>query len=254
MSELPVLRTAAWNGATAVVHGFLGRDGGVSRGAFASLNLSTRVGDDEAAVAANRRRVLASLPAGSQLVGMQQVHGSRVATVVSGDEPVGEADAMVTATRGLLLTVLTADCVPVLIAARRAAVVAAVHAGWRGTVAGIAAHTVRALQQLGVAPDELEVALGPAIGGCCYEVDREIGAQFVERWSDAPPSSWRQHGAKGRLDLRQANAHILRCVGVAGDRIHLVGPCTQCTADRYFSHRAARGPTGRQIAFIGLAP
>ncbi|MBI1814264.1 MAG: peptidoglycan editing factor PgeF [Deltaproteobacteria bacterium] len=252
MSDLPVLRVDSWRGIPGLTHGFLGRHGGVSRGDFASLNLSQRTGDDPAAVVENRRRVEALLARGSRLVSMEQEHGDRVVVVQAPTDVVGRADAMVTATPGALLSVLTADCVPILLVAPARRIAAAVHAGWRGTLAGIVTRAVELLRrQWEIAPAELAAALGPAIGGCCYEVDREIGEQLVARCETLPAEAWSSHGAKGMLDLRSANRQLLLQAGIPAAAIHLVGPCTRCAMQNYFSHRGAGGSAGRQLSYIG---
>lgn len=251
-AELAYLSVPGWLELTGLVHRFYGRPGGTSAGAFAGLNLSESVGDDPAAVEENRRRVAAVLPGGSRLVWMRQEHGQRVLRV---DEPVadaGAADGMVTAMPGAVLTILTADCVPILLVARRRRVAAVVHAGWRGTLAGIVTRAVELMQQeFGAERAELEAALGPAIGGCCYEVEREIGEQFVARWGALPEDGWRREGARGKFDLRAANRRLLEAAGLAAQGIHTVGPCTRCAGDRYFSHRGSGGRTGRQLSCIG---
>jgi hypothetical protein len=252
MSDLPILRVATWQGIPGLTHGFLGRHGGVSRGDFASLNLSQRTADEPGAVVENRRRVEALLARGSRLVSMEQEHGDRVVVVQAQTDVVGRADGMVTTNAGALLSVLTADCVPILLVAPGRRIAAAVHAGWRGTLAGIVIRAVELLRrQCGIAPAELAAALGPAIGGCCYEVDREIGERLIARFEALPAEAWYTHGAKGMLDLRSANRYLLLQAGIPAAAIHLVGPCTRCAMQNYFSHRGAGGRTGRQLSYIG---
>jgi YfiH family protein len=250
MPEPPVLTVSDWEAEPNLIHGFLGRRGGVSSGDFESLNLSHRVGDEPGSVGENRRRVNTGLLEGGRLVLMRQEHGARVVVVRSIDDEVGAADATVTALAGAVLGILTADCVPILMLAPPA--VAAVHAGWRGTIAGV---VLRALERLrcdfGVSAADVEVALGPAIGGCCYEVDRAVGERFVERWGMPEGDTWRVLGEKGQLDLRRANAHLLINAGVVESRMRHVGPCTRCASADYFSHRGAGGATGRQLSYIG---
>jgi hypothetical protein len=127
----------------------------------------------------------------------------------------------------------------------------ALHAGWRGTLAGIAADGVDEAQRgLGVAPEAWQVALGPSIGGCCYEVESDIGQQLVDRWG-AMPDAWQPAGSHGQLDLRAANRHILLTRGVPHSQIKEIGPCTACRSADYFSHRRAGGRAGRQVSIIG---
>lgn len=249
---VPLVQVAAWDAIPGLAHGFFGRGGGVSEGALASLNLSARVGDQPERVAANWQRVEQTLP-GLTFVRMQQVHGTRVVRVAAADDAVGEADALITDRPGLGLTVLTADCVPLLgVAAQRGAVMA-VHAGWRGSLAGIAIEALRAAEDaFGIEPAAWQVALGPSIGGCCYEVEAEIGRQFLDRWG-AMPDAWQAAGTHGQLDLRRVNAELLRQAGVPDGQIHLAGPCTACCRDEFFSHRASAGRAGRQASVIGFA-
>jgi len=249
----PALHVAAWDAFAGLRHAFLGRRGGVTPGALGALNLSERVGDDAAHVADNWRRARLAVP-GLAVVRMQQVHGTRVVAVDAPAATVGEADAMISARVGVGLAVLTADCVPLLGVAPARGAVMAVHAGWRGSLAGIAAQALAAAQAtFGIAPAEWHIALGPAIGGCCYEVEAAIGRQLIDRWG-AMPEAWQPAGAHGQLDLRRANAAILAGQGVPTAQIVALGPCTACASDAYFSHRRSAGRAGRQASAIGLVP
>jgi YfiH family protein len=246
----PALRVDAWPG-DAPAHGFFGRHGGFSGGELGSLNLSERVGDRPWTVGANWTRVRLALP-GLEPVRMQQVHGVHVVRVGSPSQRVGDADAMLTTEPGVGLVVLTADCVSVLAYAPGYGAVLAAHAGWKGSLAGV---TVAALEmarsELAIPPAAWRVALGPAIGGCCYEVEAEIGQRFVDRWGDMA-DAWQAAGSHGRLDLRKANRAILVSAGVDPTAIVEVGPCTSCAAGDYFSHRHSAGLAGRQASIIGL--
>jgi purine-nucleoside/S-methyl-5'-thioadenosine phosphorylase / adenosine deaminase len=247
----PRLQVASWSGVDGLAHGYFGRDGGVSGGELGTLNVSERVGDEATSVAANWSRVRRALP-GLSVVRMQQVHGTRVVPVATAEQPVGEADGMLTTQPGIGLAVLTADCVPMLAFAPGRAVMA-VHAGWRGSLAGTGPAALQlAERELGIAPSEWRVALGPSIGGCCYEVEADIGRQFVERWG-AMPDAWQPAGDHGHLDLRRANRAILVASGVNADAIVDVGPCTSCANERFFSHRRSQGRAGRQLSVIGLS-
>jgi YfiH family protein len=252
LPALPCTRVPGWRDVPDLVHGFCGRRGGVSRAPYADFNLSRRVGDDPRAVAENWRRLAASIR--GRFASMRQVHGTRVATVTATALNAGAADAMATAARGVVLGVLTADCVPLLLLAPEHGVIAAVHAGWRGTAARIGARAVAHLQRhFGVPPAALRAALGPAIGGCCYEVDADIAAR-LEAACGAAPGALRRAASlssdKAFVDLRTANALLLERAGVPAARIVSVGPCTRCAGEAFFSHRAA-ATTGRQISFIG---
>jgi YfiH family protein len=224
------------------------------------LNLSFRVGDAEPAVEENWRRLQGAVGGAVRFVTARQVHGCHVSEVMPAGNDPGEADGLVTQAVGVAVGVLTADCVPILMVAPERRVAAAVHAGWRGTIAGIAAHAVQYLEErFGVDPASVSAALGPSIGGCCYEVDAAIGDELEERWGAMSADvSARQPGQPGKilLDLRCANRDILVREGLAAHRVLAVGPCTRCAVSEYFSHRAAAadsGPafTGRQLSFIG---
>lgn len=254
-----ILRVPGWERIPHLVHGFCGRRGGVSRGAFAELNLSLRVGDEAEAVHENWRRVSLASGMAMRFATMRQVHGTNVATIEPGTTDGVDADALVTCSPGVALSVLTADCVPILLVAPRHEVVAAVHAGWRGTLAGIVTRTLQHLETtFGVKPAAVHAALGPAIGGCCYEVDRSIVDDLERAWGAMPGAVRRRpHTDKAMLDLRSANAAVLADAGVAAERIAVTGPCTRCAVAEYFSYRASAlastggAVTGRQLSFIG---
>jgi YfiH family protein len=249
---MPVWRVAEWNDlAQVVAHGFFGRRGGIGTGACGSLNVSEHVGDDPSTVAENWRRIGRGFPA-TRWVRMRQVHGTRV---VRGEgDAAGEADGLISTAEGTALAVLTADCVPMLAVAPAAHAVMALHAGWRGSLAGIAIAGLReARNWLGIEPHEWRVALGPSIGGCCYEVEAELGEQFVRRWG-AMPDVWQRAGTHGQLDLRAVNRRLLIEQGVPAAHVVDVGPCTACRSDDFFSHRASGGRAGRQLSAIAWAP
>jgi YfiH family protein len=256
---LPALRVPGWDQIPGLVAAFCGRQGGTSRGPFATLNLSARVGDDPAAVQRNWQRVTAAVGGGMRFVTMSQVHGADIATVEDTTRDVGAADAMVSCATSVALGVLTADCVPVLLVAPRERVVAAVHAGWRGTLAGIAARTLRHLREhYGVAAPAVRAALGPAIGACCYEVDATVADALEQRWGTLHQAIYRgapTAAAKAHVDLRRVNRAQLVAAGMRSDAIVEVGPCTRCAATEYFSYRGAAraggADTGRQLSCIG---
>ena len=146
-----------------------------------------------------------------------------------------------------------ADCVPVLFCSFDAGAVAAVHAGWRGTATGIVGRLVARLGLLGIPPSELAVALGPAVGGCCYEVADEV-AQAVARASDPVSGPAAGDGTgRQRLDLRSALRRQLEHAGLAAEAIHVAPWCTACEAELFFSYRRDGAPAGRQMASIGWA-
>ena len=223
------------------------RSGGASRPPYATFNLALHVGDDSAAVTANRARLAGAtgLPP-ARLVWMQQVHGAAVA-VVDGPppEPLPETDGLVTATPGLALAVLVADCVPVLVASPAA--VAAVHAGRAGAAAGVVPAAVRALVAAGADLAAADALLGPAVCGACYEVPAAMRDEVEAALPGSATTTGR--GTPG-LDLRAGLARQLADLGVA--RV-VVDP--RCTAEdpELFSHRRD-GTTGRQAGVTWLEP
>lgn len=232
-------------------HGFTTRDGGVSEPPFDRLNLGGAVGDDPARVAENWRLLEAAT--GLRFARVRQVHGARVLAVTAPCDPADEADAVLSTTEGVAACVSVADCVPLLLADPGTGAVAAVHAGWRGTLAGIAGEGVRALErEVGAPPSRLLAVIGPSIGPCCYEVSEDVAAQFRDALGGAVarapvPAAG---GARPHLDLWAANREVLARAGVAAERVQVLGRCTSCERDRFFSHRRDAGRTGRQMAFI----
>jgi purine-nucleoside/S-methyl-5'-thioadenosine phosphorylase / adenosine deaminase len=179
-----------------------------------------------------------------------QVHGARVVTLKPG-APRPEADGLVTDAAGACVGVVTADCVPLLVLARRAHAVAAVHAGWRGAAAGVAERALAHLAMtFGVEPAEVEVAMGPAIGPCCYEVGAEVRAAFVARTGDVTEPAWSSRNGRDVLDLRAALRLLLGAAGAGS--VAVLGPCTRCSPD-YCSFRRDGAAAGRQWSFIGWA-
>jgi YfiH family protein len=248
---IPMLR--AWD---APGHGFLSRVGGVSAGAYATLNLARWVGDNPAAVEENWRRVRPVLAEARLIARVNQVHGRTVRIVTranAADCP--RADGMVTVAPGVALAIFTADCVPILMHDRRRRIVGALHAGWRGIVAGIVAEGVAAMRSLGASALDIRAALWPSIGPCCFEVDASLAGQFAR---ELPGAAARIRGGcpgKAYLDLRGIVRDELARAGVADGDVIDVGPCTRCAADRFFSRRAAGATaTGLQMSFIGLPP
>ncbi len=196
------------------------------------------------------------IAAGFHLVRVRQVHGALCLAAGAGTpSPAGDADALVTAEPGVAVAVATADCVPLLLASGDGRVVAAVHAGWRGTLAGIAADGVRALGERGIPADGVRAALGPAIDGCCYEVEREIAERFANELGAAVWQAWQDvpRPGKGRLDLRRVNALVLQQAGVPEEAIVRVGPCTACGGGPFASYRRDGAGAGRQLSWIGVA-
>ncbi len=261
------LNVGKWLGVN-VDGGFSGRHGGVSRGAFESLNVGLHVPDQRTDVLHNRALVakLLSIPP-ARVTYAQQVHGKAVAVVdrrLQGRGAFDHADAlpgvdaMVTRERNMALAVLTADCVPLLLADSRGAVTAVAHAGWRGAAEGVVTATIHAMEDLGADRERIRVVIGPAIRGCCYEVDLPVIRAVTTAYrrfspgADAPdlPRSARAIGAV-MLDLPTLCIHELLSLGVQSAHILDTSVCTSCM-DGYFSHRRDHGVTGRQGGFICL--
>jgi YfiH family protein len=223
------------------------RRGGRSASPYDTFNLGDHVGDDPAAVAANRARVARELGVGEdRLVWMNQVHGTRVA-VVDGpqDGPVPETDALVTRTPGLVLGVLAADCVPVLLTDPVAGVVAAVHAGREGVRQGVLPRTLSAMASLGARARHVTALLGPAVCGACYEVPEAMQADVARV---APAAAVRTRAGTPGLDLRAGLAELLERAGVTE-----VVTDARCTVEdpQLFSHRRD-GVTGRHAGLVWL--
>ncbi|RZT85179.1 hypothetical protein EV383_2043 [Pseudonocardia sediminis] len=226
------------------------RAGGRSTGPFARFNLSRGVGDDPDAVSGNRYRLVRELGL-TGAVFLQQVHGTTVAVVTDAPRPTApdrpDADAVVTTTPGLGVAVLAADCVPVLLGDPQAGVVGAAHAGRKGAAAGVLDATVAAMTELGARADRLEVLLGPAVCGRCYEVPAVMRDE-VE--AALPGSASRTRTGTAGLDLRAGLTRRLADLGVTR-----VGTDPRCTMEDpdLFSHRRD-GRCGRQAAVTWLDP
>jgi YfiH family protein len=231
-------------------HGFTTRDGGVSAPPHDRLNLGGAVGDDPAHVAENWRRL--ERATGLRFARVRQVHGARVVHAEAPCEPSEEADAVVSVAEGVAACVSVADCVPILLADPESGAVAAVHAGWRGTLAGIAAEGVGALERAVAAPPaRLLAVIGPSIGPCCYEVSEEVAARFRDEiWATVVRGPDAGGSGRPHVDLWAANERVLVRAGVSAERIAVLGRCTSCERERFFSHRRDAGRTGRQVAFI----
>ena len=183
-----------------------------------------------------------------QLISRSQIEGAEDSAV-----RLGKADGLLTADCEVPLAILTADCVPLFYYAPEKQVVGLVHAGWRGTLAGIGAKMIDEMrQQYGVDPGKVEVWIGPSIGPCCYEVDQPVIKAFRERFPDCRqillPGS--RDDAHAQLDLWQANVELLIHAGVPRTSIHLSRLCTSCLDRLFFSHRRDKGETGRMLSLI----
>ena len=239
-----------------VLHGFLGRRGGVSTGVAAGLNVGLGSGDEPADVAVNRRRGADAVLPGAALVAVYQVHSATCVTVHEpwGDAARPQADALVTGRPGVLLAIVTADCAPVLLADAEAGVVGAAHAGWKGALGGVTDATIAAMEALGARRQRIAAAVGPCIAQASYEVDAGFRDRFV--CEDPQNQGFFGAGSPGhwQFDLEGYVAHRLACAGIA--TVERLGLDTYAQPDRFFSYRRAthRGEAayGRQMSVIGL--
>jgi len=273
---LRVLQLAALTKFPWLVHGFSTRPGGVSEleGKLV-LNLGFTDWDSSENVLENRRRLQSALGAPDKaLVSLRQFHSDVVCLFDKAPSEVCRGDASATNRPGLLLGVQTADCVPILLVDPCRHSVAAVHAGWRGTLQRIVQKTIGRMQmEFGSRSADLIVALGPAIGGCCYEVGTEVASTFTAQFAnaaewfdelrtgDAPnPLQWLSMAPPGRqpppknvlLDLRKANRWQLLDAGVREENIFVSNLCTACRSDLFFSYRKEGPRSGRLMAVVGL--
>lgn len=252
--EFTWLKIPEWGKYGDLLHGFIGRHGGQSVGPYAGLNVSYRVGDDPRIVSQNVCDMKQAVGIhDGRIITMRQVHGDQIIDVRDKNiKEAGEGDGMKTGETEAFLGILTADCAPILFVAPEAKIVAAVHSGWRGTLAGIAAKMVRTLDsQHGILPRSVEAAMGPTIGPCCYEIREDVSRPLIKQWGElATPCVVHREG-KIYLDLRCLNRTILEQAGVPAQQIYQVGPCTMCAPEEFFSYRREKRETGRQISFIG---
>lgn len=262
-ADLGLIRHALLDGVSGLVHAVTTRAGGGSQAPFNGLNLGLHVGDDPQQVLTNRRHVLEALGfVPGQLVLAAQVHGALVVRVGPADAGRGSldaatalpgADALVTATPGLLLGVLVADCAPILLADPRTGAVGVAHAGWRGTAGDVAGQAVRAMATaFGSRPEDIRALIGPCIGPDDFEVGPEVVAAFTEALGpDAFTLVRPGQGDRAFIDLPGANRLLLLRAGLDPGRIQVDKASTAAQVDRFFSHRAEGGRTGRFGGFIG---
>jgi polyphenol oxidase len=300
-STLEVIRVPEWSGPEWgwLVHGFSTRPGGgtkiyrpESKGRNGDLNLGFTASDMRETVMMNRQLFLRAVRGRGpelNLATLAQFHSTLIWDIESGVtalDPVGgtppavlKGDGLITDAPGILLGIQTADCLPILMADRKNRVVAALHAGWRGTLGRIAEKGVGRMRlQFGSKPQDIVAAIGPGIGQCCYAVGEEIKRQFESQFayaaelfcevSDADeirrkyPMLFLTARAPGHsdlgpqihLDLAEANRRQLLAAGLAPDGIYLTRECTACQTKRFFSHRAEHGFTGRMMSVIGICP
>ena len=277
---LKILESRPLVGFSWLVHGFSTRLGGSSRlDGSAALNLGYTDWDTRENVQANRARFLAAIGAsGMRLVSLRQVHSDIVHQFEAAPLQPLRGDAVISRASGLLLAVQTADCLPILLVDTKRRAIAAIHAGWRGTLKRIAQQALgRMRMAYGTSPTNVLAAIGPGIGRCCYEVGPEVAQAYAGQfasaaeWFDSPlaqlasggepnPLPWLSMAPPGheppparvRLDLYAANRWQLLDVGIPAANIFASELCTACRPDLLFSYRREAARTGRMMAVIGL--
>lgn len=287
-SSLEILRAPSLTKLRWLAHGFSTRDGGVSKSyGGAALNLGFTAHDTKAAVEVNRRKFISSLAGDAtrkgpgkkinQLVTVRQIHSDLIHHISEIPGQPLAADGMVTNVPGLLLGILTADCLPVILVDSKKRAVGVFHAGWRGTAKRIVEKGVGEMHRwFGSDPRDLKAAIGPGIRGCCYEVGPEVQSAFEAQFSygielfretkerseihEKYPLLFLTARAPGHselpkkifLDLAEANRRQLIAAGVRSKNISDLGLCTHCKQDLFFSHRREKGVTGRMMAAVGI--
>ena len=285
---VPILQVPECNKLKWLWHGFSTRLGGRSRAYCADdapgeMNLGFTPADEREVVLQNRRLLAEAVTgdAATPLITVRQFHSNLIviARRAASDSQPQKADGVITAEPGLLLAIQTADCIPVLVADRKLCVVAAFHAGWRGTVSRIVESGVGKMRlEFGSRPQDLIAAIGPGVGACCYAVGEEVQSAFESQFTyarelfrevyDSDPIKTKYpmlfltqrapgHSPIGpslHLDLIEANRRQLLDAGLKPRSIHLVGGCTSSHSELFFSHRASRGHAGRMMSVIGVRP
>lgn len=275
---LPILQLAPFKKLSWLIHGFSTRTGGVSDlDGQRVLNLSFMHWDSNENILENRRRFQLAMGATDfTLLPIKQIHSDVIHVFSAVPAQPCKGDASATNRPGLLLAIQTADCVPILVVDRRSRAVAAIHAGWRGTLARVAEKAVGRMQlEFGSKPSSLLAALGPSIGPCCYEVGTEFVTKFTAQFADAAeyfdeprsgdepnPLQWLNMAPPGHqpppknvhLDLRKANRSQLLAAGLRPQNIFASDLCTACHTDLFFSYRREGQRSGRLLSVVGARP
>jgi polyphenol oxidase len=285
-SRVEIVRAPGWEAWPWLVHGFSTRTGGVTTAyrpgqRAGELNLGFTQTDTRENVLENRRRFLEALGAPDmKLVTLKQIHSALVKRAAASDADRGapcQGDGLMTHSPGVLLAIQTADCIPVLVADVKMKAVAAFHAGWRGTLQRIVESGVgRMRSEFRSRPEDLIAAIGPGIAACCYAVGEEVRSEFASQFSYAPdlftevsdshpihdkyPLLFLTARAPGHsnlgpqlhLDLMEANRRQLLDAGLRAEAITVIGDCTRCQNNRYFSYRGEQGFTGRLLSVVGV--
>lgn len=243
-------------------HGFSTREGGVSTLSHtASMNLAFGRGDDDEIVLENLRIFAKMIGIDEKsIVSVPQIHSCDVRVVGNAERGMGyfvpaafSCDGYVTREKDVALGVKTADCVPILLCDDKNGVVGALHAGWRGSVGGIARVGIEKMCELGAEPSHIKAAIGAAIGACCYEVGEEVYLAAKENLGeDIADSFIVPSGEKYRADLKGLNCALLVGCGLSPENIDVSEHCTACESEHFFSHRASGGVRGTMLALISL--
>jgi YfiH family protein len=253
MSHLTPILSPQLNQMPGLAHGFFTRQGGVSQGIYASLNIGQGSQDDPQYVAQNRDLICAHL-GGQRLISGHQIHSARAVYVGAHDTKSPRADALVTDQPGLVLGVLSADCVPVLLADPQGKVIATAHAGWRGAYDNVIANVVELMEQYGAQRENIVAVVGPAISKYAYEVGPEFVHQFADRYPDDQnlftPSQTQAH------QMFDLTGFVLRQLARAQVRAELLNICTYWNESEFFSYRRsthrAEPDYGRQLSALCL--
>ncbi len=259
--KVPLLQFCSFQQIPWIRHCFTTRDGGVSEGIFESMNLSFTRGDQEDAVMENYRRVALAMEISvEQIVTSDQTHTTNVRVVTEKDAGKGvvsprdyvDIDGLITDEPGLLLATFYADCVPLYFIDTKNKAIGLSHSGWRGTVSGMGAVTIREMEkQFGTKPKDLKCAIGPSICQDCYEVSRDVALEFSNKFPNNTNEILYDKGnGKYQLDLWRANEIVLLHAGVLKENIEVTNICTCCNEKRLFSHRASQGRRGNLGAFL----
>ena len=286
-AAVELLRNPAWSHYPWLQHGFSTRQGGLTTlysgdRATGELNLGYTPADTRANVDRNRRRLVRAISPNAKsrptLVTLRQIHSGLIHTIAGEQTSALKGDGLLTNQPGQLLGIQTADCVPILLVDPVNRAVAAVHAGWRGTVQRIVERGVGLMRaRFNSDPAQLQAAIGPSIGPCCYAVREEVVSEFSSQFAhsaelfrevfDSDPVKKKYPmlfltarapghsniGPQIHLDLWEANRRQLLDAGLAAENIWVAGECTQCHPEKYFSHRGEQGFTGRMLAVVGTS-
>lgn len=241
------------------VQGFTTRHEGVSRTPYNSLNLGTNTLDQAHSVEGNRSLLTRAFGITQEkLVTVKQVHGSDILVIDEPNDDVShflgiECDAIITNQPGIMIGVCVADCAPILLLDQENRIIAAVHAGWKGTASKLITKTVAGMKsQFDSNPKKLQAVIGPCIGKCCYEVDTPVRQAFIQNGLDWDGCSEQSGDGVWRLDLSAANRGLLIGAGVPEARIKVSEMCVCCHRELFFSYRRDGADTGRQMGFIML--